>query len=338
MKFPAFIVILLCGSAALAEIKTLSVAADGSGEFATLQAAIDAVPDNCPERTVIHLKPGTYPGQSIVGRSRQKITLEGDDAEKTLLTYGLNMQETGPEERMARYRGTGVVVLGDDFRAEKITFQNTSGDHGQAQALRIDADRAVFSNCRFLGWQDTLWLSSGRQYFRDCYIEGRVDFIYGAATAVFDRCGIHSKNGGHITAASTPQNHAFGFVFLHCRLTGDPKPWLNQTDQAATNGAGTATKPPPKADLGRPWRPYGSVAYLDCEMGDHIKPEGWNNWRNAENEKTARYSEYNSTGPGANPEARVSWSRQLTKQQAEEITLERVLAGDDGWNPLLSLR
>ena len=107
-----------------------------------------------------------------------------------------------------------MIVLGDDFRAENITFQNTSGDHGQALALRVDGDRASFKNCRMLGWQDTLMMNQGRQYFADCYIEGRVDFIYGSATGVFAKCEIKSKNGGHVTAASTPENQAFGFVFL----------------------------------------------------------------------------------------------------------------------------
>ncbi len=281
---------------------------------------------------LLHLKPGMYPGQTIVGKSKSNLTFEGENAGKTILTYSLNVRESGPEERSPRYRGTGVVILGDDFHAKNITLSNTSGDHGQALALRVDGDRAVIENCRLLGWQDTLLLNSGRQYFHDCYLEGRVDFIYGAATVVFDRCEIHSKNGGHITAASTPADHPFGFVFIDCRLTGDAEPWKNLNEQAAD-----ATAPPksskPLADLGRPWRPYGSVTYLNCFMGDHIKPEGWNNWRNPENEKTARYAEFNSSGPGANSEKRVAWSKQLNKQQADEITIDKVLGGTDGWKP-----
>jgi len=147
---------------------------------------------------------------------------------------------------------------------------------------------------------------------------------------VFDRCEIHSKSGGFVTAASTPQDHPYGFVFLNCRLTGEPTSWSNPwPDPDSPSGrAGT-----PKAFLGRPWRPYASVTFLNCEMGDHIQPEGWNNWGKSENETTARYAEYNSTGPGANPESRVAWSRQLTQEEADKITVEAVLAGPDGWNP-----
>jgi pectinesterase len=143
---------------------------------------------------------------------------------------------------------------------------------------------------------------------------------------VFDHCEVHSKNGGHVTAANTPEDHPYGLVFFSCKLTGDAVPW------APPSGS-----PPPRvtpmADLGRPWRPYASVTYINCEMGRHIKPEGWNNWGNAENEKTARYAEYGSTGPGANPEKRVPWSKQLTREEAEKITIESVLGGDDGWKP-----
>lgn len=218
-------------------------------------------------------------------------------------------------------------MLADDFRAENLTMENTSGDHGQALALRVDGDRAVFNHCRLLGWQDTLMVKNARQYFTNCYIEGRVDFIYGSAAVVFDHCEIHSKNGGHITAANTPQDHPFGFVFLKCKLTADPKPWTDAVGiPANTNSA-------PKADLGRPWRPYASVTYLNCEMGDHIKPEGWNNWRNPTNELTARFAEHNSSGPGANPEARFKWTKQLTQAEAERITIESVLGGSDAWNP-----
>jgi pectinesterase len=157
-----------------------------------------------------------------------------------------------------------------------------------------------------------------------------VDFIYGSATAIFDRCEIHSKNGGHVTAANTPKERPFGFVFMDCKLTGDPKPWISPA------GTPVNTNSPPMADLGRPWRPYASVTYLNCEMGGHIKPEGWNNWRNPTNELTARYAEYNSTGPGANPEKRVKWAKQLTDEEAKAYTPEKILGGEDNWKPDLN--
>jgi pectinesterase len=310
--------------------RTLTVAADGSGDFKTINEAVAATPDHAVDRTVIHIKPGSYDGQTMIPPGKSKITFQGDGVEKTILTYAFNQNEPNPPATDRKYPGIGVVVLADDFEAHDLTFQNTSGDHGQAIALRIDGDRAIIANCRLSGWQDTLRVETGRQYFKDDFIAGRGDFIYGSATAVFDHCEIHSKNGGYITAASTPQDHPFGFVFLDCKLTGDSIPW----NPATTNPASTE-KPriTPGADLGRPWRPYASVAFVRCEMGAHINPAGWDNWRKSSNEQTARYAEYQSTGPGANPGKRAAWSKQLTNEQAAKFTIENILGGNDKWNP-----
>jgi pectinesterase len=307
------------------------VANDVSATHTNLQAAINSAPDNGTNVFRILIRPGTYEGQFIVPKEKRHIQLVGENPTNTVLTYGLNVFETNATT-IPRFDGIGVIVLGDDFSAENITFQNTSGDHGQALALRSDGDRAVFNNCRMLGWQDTLRVDDGRDYFTNCYIAGRVDFIYGSATAVFDHCEIHSKNGGHVTAANTPKDQPFGFVFMNCRLTGDPQPWVG------TNGIPANTNQPPMADLGRPWRPYASVTYLNCELGGHIKPEGWNNWRNPTNELTARFAEYNSTGPGANPDKRFKWSKQLTDEEAKNYTIEKILGGADNWNPTAQLR
>jgi pectinesterase len=317
--------------------KVITVATEGKADFKTVQEALASIPDsNTPQgRTVIHLRPGRYVGPIMVAKTRPNVTFEGEGADKTFITYTLNVYETEEIQPMDKvrvslgkgYAGTGVVVLGNGFHARDLTFENTSGDHGQALALRIDGDKAVITNCRLTGWQDTLMLNKGRQYFVDCYIEGRVDFIYGSATAVFENCQIHSRNGGHVTAASTPQENPYGFVFINCKLTGDPKSWRNP---AAEPKKGSK---PVMADLGRPWRPYASVTYINCRMGDHITPQGWNNWGRAENEKTARYSEYNSRTPGGKPldvSKRAAWSKQLSKEEAEKYTAEKVF-GD--WNP-----
>ncbi len=296
-------------------------------KYKTIQEAVDAAPDNANKPFIILVKPGRYRWQqTLIPKTKRFIHLVGEDPNTTFISYHLNVYETIKDRRLQGYEGTTLIALGGDFRAENLTFENISGDHGQALAMRIDGDRALVRNCRLLGWQDTLMINSGRHYFRDCYIEGRVDFIYGSATAVFETCEIRSKAGGHVTAASTPQEKPFGYVFLRCRLTGDDIPW-EPADPSKKSRR-------PLATLGRPWRPYAAVAYIECEMGDHISPAGWNNWGKADNEKTARYSEYKSTGPGAKPEARAPWSKQLTDEEAKAYTVQNVLGGADAWNPL----
>ena len=332
---PALAPVLLAEPAAAAPAYEANfdavVSADGSGTHTTLQAAVQDAPENGTKPYRILLKPGTYEGQILVPKNRNHLQLFGEEMAGTVLTYGLNVLESDIHT-LAAFRGTGVIVLGDDFRAENLTIQNTSGDHGQALALRVDGDRAVFNHCQLLGWQDTLMLNRGRDYFTNCLIAGRVDFIYGSATAVFDRCELRSKNGGHITAANTPAAQPFGFIFRNCQLTSDPQPWINPQGVAVnTNRDGSIAQ----ADLERPWRPYASVTYLNCAMGGHIKPEGWNNWRNPTNELTARFAEYHSTGPGASPARRLRWTRQLTDAEAQKITLANVLGGVDHWDPTL---
>jgi pectinesterase len=301
------------GAATPQGAKTITVASDGSGDVRTVQEAIRLVPDDNADRTTLRIRAGTYKGPIVVPASKQNVSFVGDGADKTVLTYALNVNFPSPPGVPNRMPGTGVIILADGWRAKDITFQNTSGDHGQAMALRTQGDRAVIENCRLLGWQDTLLVHSNRQYFKDCYIEGRVDFIYGASTAVFERCEIKSKQGGYITAASTPQENEYGYVFLDCKLT---------SDESMT-----------PTYLGRPWRPYAMVAFIRCEMGPHIRPEGWHNWRNPENEKMARYYESACTGPGADRSGRVPWSREMDASLANTLTAKSVLAGTDGWDP-----
>lgn len=285
------------------------VAADGSGDFKTVQQAVDQINDENDHRIVIHIKPGVYSEQIRVSSGKRFLTFRGEDAEKTVLTYRLSAQQAG-NTRLA----FSTFVDANDFRAENITFENSFGVGSQAVALLVDADRAVFQNCRFLGWQDTLFINGGRQLFKNCYIEGHVDFIFGNAKAFFDNCKIHSKGAGYVTAHfRTSQNENTGFVFHRCSLTG--------TD----TGSGVY--------LGRPWRPFARVIFLESWLGSHIKVAGWDNWRDPEREKTAWFAEYNSKGPGANSKGRVAWSKQLSSAEAKMFTRARFLVGEDNWAP-----
>jgi pectinesterase len=305
----------VCASGEVAAQTELVVAADGSGKYKTVQEAIMAVPAGSSDNPVIiRIKPGIYKELIYVQREKRFFRLIGEDAKKTVLTYDLNANLIGRDGKpIGTFRTPSAQIDADDFTAENLTFENSAGPVGQALAIRVDGDRVIFRNCRFLGWQDTILLNRGRHYFENCYIEGHVDFIFGAATAFFERCHIHCLKDGYVTAASTPDNQPFGFVFSHCKISG------------ASSDV--------KTYLGRPWRAFSSVIYLNTEMTEVVRPVGWHNWNFPERERTARYAEFNSKGPGANPRARVAWSRQLSKAEAGAITVAKVLGGTDGWNP-----
>lgn len=293
----------------------LVVAADGSAKYRSVQEAIMAVPAGTRDNPVIiRIKPGVYKELIYVQREKRFFHLIGEDASKTILTYDLHANIQGKDGKpIGTFRTPSTQIDADDFTAENITFENSAGPVGQALAVRVDGDRVRFRNCRFLGWQDTILLNRGRHYFEKCYIEGHVDFIFGGATAFFERCHIHCLRDGYITAASTPDNQPFGFVFSNCKITG----------------ANASVK----TYLGRPWRAFSSVIFLNTEMSAVVRPEGWHNWNFPERERTVRYVEFGSRGPGANPRARVAWARQLSAREARAITPEKVLGGADGWRP-----
>ena len=295
---------------------TLTVAADGTGNFKTIQEAINAVPQTTrfDNPAIIHIKSGVYRELVYVQHEKRFVHLVGDDPDKTVITYNMNANMAGVDGKpIGTFRTPSMFIDADDFTVENLTFENSAGPVGQALAIRVEGDRVVFRNCRFLGWQDTILLNRGRQYFENCYITGHVDFIFGAASAWFENCHIHIMRDGYITAASTPPQQPFGFVFSHCKITGESSAL--------------------KTYLGRPWRPYASTIFLNTEMSEVVRAEGWNNWNQPEREHTSRYAEFGSSGPGAKTNERVKWARQLTDAEAKSITIDRVLAGNDHWNP-----
>jgi pectinesterase len=290
----------------------VTVAADGSGDFQTVQDALNAAPDE-PQGSkpfLINIKPGIYKEAVSVPLQKGAVDLRGEDAATTKITFAnAYFTPDANGKPLGTFKTATLFVPGDDFSAENITVENSFGKGAQALALRMDGDRAIFRKCRFVGWQDTILALRGRQYFEDCNVTGAVDFIFGAATALFQRCEIHCLSSGYITAASTPQGQPYGFVFANCTITAEP---------------GVQTY------LGRPWRPYASVTFLNTQMPDAIVPPGWHNWNNTDNQATARYAEWHSTGPGAPTPARVPWARQLTDAQARAMTLPQILGG---WVP-----
>ena len=294
------------------------VAKDGSGDFMTVQEAINAVPVNREKRTSIFIRKGVYKEKLSIPENSRNISFIGESLEETILTYDdFASKKSTLGENLGTFGSSSIFIYGLGFEAENITFENSSGPVGQAVAVMVAGDMVVFRNCRFLGFQDTLytWGKISRQYYENCYIEGTVDFIFGSSTAVFNRCEIKSKrSGSYLTAASTLENTKYGYVFIDCKLTAEE---------------GVAD-----VYLGRPWRPFAKTVFVNCMMGKHIKAEGWHNWSKPDAEKTTYYAEFGSKGEGANVEARVKWSYQLDSIQIKEYTISKVLGGTDNWNPV----
>jgi pectinesterase len=290
----------------------LVVALDGSGDFTSIQEAIDqsrAFPD---ERITIFIKNGIYKEKIKIHEWNTNITLLGESKEKTIITFDDYFNKMGLGRNSTFYTYT-LLVQADDTVLKNLTIENSSGEVGQAVALSVTSNRVGVINCNLLGNQDTLYATgTGKQYYKACYIEGTTDFIFGSATAFFENCQIHSKKDSYITAASTPKDTYFGYVFKNCKLT--------------------ANEQIRKVYLGRPWRNHAKTVFLNCELGSHILPEGWHNWSKPEAEKTTFYAEYNNNGKGAATNLRVKWAQQLTKKQVKKYTLKNILA-DESTNP-----
>jgi pectinesterase len=316
-KFSLVVLLIACVPAAAQDVHidvapNLKNDATHPLQFPTIQMALDHAPESTgPGRLYVHIAPGVYPDRIYVSQLRPRTTLLGTG--KLPSEVVITSAQNGKTSQSTFFSET-VEVLGDNFEADNITFENTAGATGQALAISVTADRAVFKHCRFLGYQDTLFANYGRQYYVDSYISGAVDFIFGNATAVFERCEIHILRSGYLTAQSrTSAAQTTGYVFLHSRVTsGDFR--------------GTTFS------LGRPWRQYARVVFLDTELPQGVDLKGWSDW--GRDPQDTFYAERGSTGPGASPSERVPWSHQLTEEQSREFMPLKFLGGLDGWNPV----
>lgn len=300
--------------------RIIIVAKDGSGEFSTVQKAINSVRDLGPGEALIKIKAGTYHEKIVIPSSKHKIILQGDNKDNTIIT---NNDYSGKldalNEKMTTFNSYTLLVMADDIKISNLTIQNSSCNEGQAVALHVEGDRFIIKDSKISGCQDTIYTGGNhsRQYYENCFIEGTTDFIFGSATVVFTNCTIKSLASSYITAASTDQSKSFGYVFFDCKLI-------------AREGI-------TKVFLGRPWRPYAKTVFINTEMGNHIHPEGWNPWKGdkmfPDKDKTAYYAEYKSKGVGGNISQRISWSHQLTKKELKTYTIKNIF-GD--WNPNMS--
>ena len=326
---------LCCGAAAANydNPDTLVVARDGTGQFRTITEAVEVCRAFMDYHKVIYIKKGTYKEKLIIPQWLQNIELCGEDRDLTVITYDDHANITmdgsywpkqlkdqllamGDRPKLGTFRSFTVRIDANDITLKNLTIENNAARLGQAVALHTQGDRLKFLNCRFLGNQDTVYtgMPHTRLWFSDCYIEGTTDFIFGPSTAWFEHCTIYCKINSYITAASTPQDAEFGYVFNNCTVAMAPE----------------ATK----VYLGRPWRDYGYTLFMNCELPAQIRPEGWHHWEK-HREQTARYMEYNNRGPGAATNQRVAWSRQLTKKEAQQITPERVFTNKNEWTPVI---
>lgn len=319
MKLCLLAFIFLANIAIAQERRNITVAKDSSGDYTTIQEAVNAVRDFSYFPVKIFIKKGVYEEKLVIPSWKSGITLSGEDKDSVIITGSDHTGKPFPGKDPSgktvygTFTSYTVLVAGDDITIENLTIENTTEFHaGQGVALHAEGDRFIIRNCKLIGNQDTLYAGNvTRQYYYKCYIEGTTDFIFGAATAIFKECIIKSKFNSYITAASTTKHQLYGFVFMNCKLIADPK----------------ATK----VYLGRPWRPYSATIFMNCTLGNHILPVGWHNWDKETNEKTARYAEYKNEGPGADTGKRVAWSRQLSEKEVKNITVTKVFKG---WDPL----
>ena len=303
-------------------LDTIFVARDGTGEFRTVNEAIEVCRAFMEYHKVIFVKKGIYKEKLVIPSWLTNIEICGEDCDNTIITYDDHANITSPDiipgklAPIGTFRTYTLKIEGSDITLSNITIENNSARLGQAVALHTEGDRLRFFNCRFLGHQDTVYTGVANTHllFADCYIEGTTDFIFGPSTAWFEKCTIHCKADSYITAASTPRSVEYGYVFNNCTITIAPN--VN------------------KVYLGRPWRDYAYTVFMNCTFpAKGIRPEGWHDWKKPHDR--IRYAEYNNyvvdDGIGGGKSAvigtsqRVSWSRQFTEAEAKGITVDKVL-------------
>ncbi len=284
------------------------VSKDATGTVATVQEAIDMVPDHNSERFIIFIRNGEYKEKIVLPGSKPNVTMIGESAGEVILTYDDFSGKVVNGDTITTYTSHSFAADADDFMAMNVTFANSAGPVGQAVAIRTSGDRQIFYNCRLIGHQDTYYTQGHyRNYLKQCFIEGTTDYIFGRSTVIFDSCHINSlKTGSYITAASTEQNVKFGYVFFNCQFTASP-------------GIGPVF-------LGRPWRPYARTVIISSFLDEFVNPQGWSIWRGKENHLTCYYAEFENFGPGAGISNRIEWTHQLTNAEGEEYTIWNIFA------------
>lgn len=320
----------------------IHIGTDDTCDFSSVSQALAALPPSGDEEIILYLHRGHYREQTVFNRPH--VTLLGEDVRETILTYDLYARmEMEDGLKRGTFRSYSCLIDTHDITFRNLTLANTAGPGpkvGQALALYADGDRLIFDGCRFLGGQDTLFTGplppkeieangfvgpkqfapriNGRHYYRNCYIEGDIDFIFGSATAYFENCEFFSKDihrpvNGYVTAPSTPQGQAYGYVMKDCRFTSEC--------------------PPHTVYLGRPWREYGQTVLIHCYMDRHIIPEGWHDWDKPQSHDNSFFAEYQSYGPGADMSFRPSWIHRLSGAHLNRYEKSAVLSGHDGWTP-----
>lgn len=306
-----FLFILVSLAANSQQLNYIVVDINGTGNFQNIQQAIDSVRAFNPAgRVTIFIKKGVYKEKIEIPTYICNVLLVGEDRDNTIINYN----DQANINKMGTFKTYTLKICGNDIRLENLTVENTADEKGQAVALHVEGDRAVFVNCRFLGNQDTVYTGkqNARQYFENCYIEGTTDFIFGPSTVWFEKCTLFCKRNSYITAASTPENIKYGYIFNNCKVL-------------LAGGVNAVY-------LGRPWRAYAMTLFMNCSLPIGIRPVGWDNWKNEANEKTARFMEFNNTGEGSDTSGRT-WSKVLTAKEAGKYTVEEVMKGYDGWKP-----